>query len=510
MSENKNTGIGAWGSGLFGFLAGLFIGLVILGWWLWPVQWTNGTYEILIPEQQEDFLRAAINSYTLEPDADLANQRYQGLGQYGPSTLGAISAEPGAQSAAEIEGFAAAVGATEAIQNPPERPTEGSTAELAVGRAIASPLAAGLLILLILVLAALLILTLLRRAGRKSQTKAETIEVSPDLASPVIAEATLDTEPLQVAAETTELETADQAEALPDWLQEPPPEEGEAIEPVETGTESIEEEEKSLSDEDIAEITSSQFSPSQEGQAMPDFLKDASLGEAAVVLAAGAGLAAAALEGEEEGEDEPVAAESIETLPLAEGTLLGETTLETEDVLEAETEEAVSEPTLVEETRDEDAALSELLDIEIQETQAEAHAKFGQDIQSVTGIGPAYGEKLRLAGITSPLLLLRNGATAKGRQKISEESGLSEKLILKWVNFVDLYRIKGVSEAYAELLEAAGVDTVPELATRNPSNLHAKLLEVIEQKRIYRTPPELSAVESWVAQAKKLPRAIQY
>jgi predicted flap endonuclease-1-like 5' DNA nuclease len=107
-------------------------------------------------------------------------------------------------------------------------------------------------------------------------------------------------------------------------------------------------------------------------------------------------------------------------------------------------------------------------------------------------------------------LLLRNGSTTKGRQQIAEAADISEKMILKWVNYVDLYRIKGVSEAYAELLEAAGVDTVPELAARNPKNLHAKILDVIEQKRIYREPPELSMVESWVAQAKKLPRAIQY
>src|SRR5512139_1793055 len=101
MSENKKTGMGGWGSGLFGFLAGLFIGLVVLGWWLWPVQWTGGTYEILSPGLQEDFLRAAIDSYALTPDDALANRRYDGLGQYGPSTLGAISAEPGAQSVSD-------------------------------------------------------------------------------------------------------------------------------------------------------------------------------------------------------------------------------------------------------------------------------------------------------------------------------------------------------------------------------------------------------------------------
>jgi predicted flap endonuclease-1-like 5' DNA nuclease len=505
MSENKKTGIGAWGIGLFSFLAGLFIGLVVLGWWLWPVQWTNATYEILIPEQQEDFLRASIDSYTLEPDAALANQRFEGLGPFGPSTLGAIAADPGAQSAAEIDGFASAVGATDVIQNPPERPTDATTAELAVGRAIASPATAGLCVLVLLLLAALVILFILRRRGKKMSA----IETSaPAPASTVVTpdEAILPAEPVEDIAEPLDQTTAEQGEALPDWLQEAPPAEGEPLEMADTGVEPTQEEspegfgspeveEKSLSDEDIAEITSSQFSPSEEGQEVPDFMKDVSAGEATgAILAAGAGLAAVtALTGEDEGEGEPDLTEGVEELPP------------TEDVTDTQAGLVAAE--MVEETGAEETPVAEM---ESKETQAEAHAKFGQDIESVTGIGPTYGEKLRLAGITSPLLLLRNGASAKGRQKIAEDTGISERLILKWVNFVDLYRIKGVSEAYAELLEAAGVDTVPELANRNPTNLHARLLEVIQEKRVYRTPPELSEVESWVAQAKKLPRAIHY
>lgn len=505
MSENKKTGIGGWGIGLFSFLAGLFIGLVILGWWLWPVQWTGGSYEILSADLQNDFLRAAIDSYTLTPDAALANQRYEGLGEYGPSTLGAISAEPGAQSAAAIEGFAAAVGAPDVIQNPPERPVDATTVELSFGRAITSPAVAGFFVLLLLVLAALLILFILRRRGKKEEPATQAIETGPADTRAISDEASLAAEPVAASPEPSELEPVEQGEALPDWLQEEPPTEGEAVEPVETGAELAQEgegeefgspemDETSLSDEDIAEITSSQFSPGQEEQAVPDFMKDdPARGAAGAVLAAGVGLAAAAaLTGEEEVEEgELTVAESAEEIPASEDfEAVGPTPVPTEIVEETPVEEAsIAEPT---------------------ETQAEAHAKFGQDIQSVTGIGPTYGEKLRLAGISSPLLLLRNGATANGRQKIAEDTGISERLILKWVNFVDLYRIKGVSEAYAELLEAAGVDTVPELATRNPNNLHAKLLEVIQEKRVYRTPPELSDVESWVAQAKKLPRAIHY
>ena len=116
MNENKKSGLGVWISGIIGFLLGLVIGmvigLVVLGWWLWPVQWTNGTPEILGQGYQQDFLRAAIDSYAYQPDDDLAQQRFQALGASGPATLAAIAADPGAQSIEAIEGFAAAVGAS--------------------------------------------------------------------------------------------------------------------------------------------------------------------------------------------------------------------------------------------------------------------------------------------------------------------------------------------------------------------------------------------------------------
>jgi predicted flap endonuclease-1-like 5' DNA nuclease len=105
---------------------------------------------------------------------------------------------------------------------------------------------------------------------------------------------------------------------------------------------------------------------------------------------------------------------------------------------------------------------------------------------------------------------LRAGASARGRQDIANQTGISHLLILKWVNHVDLFRIKGVGPEYAELLEAAGVDTVVELATRNPANLLPRLLQANEAKRLVRKPPVLSQVEDWVAQAKTLPRAITY
>ncbi len=131
-------------------------------------------------------------------------------------------------------------------------------------------------------------------------------------------------------------------------------------------------------------------------------------------------------------------------------------------------------------------------------------------LTQVEGIGETYAEKLKAAGVATTEQLLEKGSTRAGRKEIAEKSGISETQVLKWVNHVDLFRVKGVGEEYADLLEAAGVDTVPELAQRNPQNLYDKLVEVNNQKKLVRQLPTLKQVESWVAQAKELPRVIQY
>ena len=128
----------------------------------------------------------------------------------------------------------------------------------------------------------------------------------------------------------------------------------------------------------------------------------------------------------------------------------------------------------------------------------------------VEGIGPVYAAKLQGVGVGSAEALLEQGATPKGRKEIAEKSGISDGLILEWVNHVDLYRIRGVGSEYADLLEEAGVDTVPELAQRKPDNLLEKMTAVNAQKKLVRRLPILSQVQSWVEQAKKLERKVTY
>jgi len=129
---------------------------------------------------------------------------------------------------------------------------------------------------------------------------------------------------------------------------------------------------------------------------------------------------------------------------------------------------------------------------------------------NIEGIGPKFAEKLQKAGVQSVEALLKSGSTPQGRKKLSETTDISGDLILEWVNHADLFRIKGVGEEYSDLLEEAGVDTVPELANRNAKNLFEKILEVNKQKKLVRKLPVLSQVENWIKQAKELPRTIQY
>jgi len=131
-------------------------------------------------------------------------------------------------------------------------------------------------------------------------------------------------------------------------------------------------------------------------------------------------------------------------------------------------------------------------------------------LADIEGIGKVYSAKLKAAGVSTTEALLKEGATPQGRESLAKRAGISATLILEWVNLADLFRIKGVAEEYSDLLEEAGVDTVPELAQRNPANLHQALVETNGVKNLVRRLPSKSQVADWVTQAKRLPRVVEY
>ena len=131
-------------------------------------------------------------------------------------------------------------------------------------------------------------------------------------------------------------------------------------------------------------------------------------------------------------------------------------------------------------------------------------------IIDIEGVGDVYAEKLIAAGINKVSELLEKCAAPKGRKELAEATGISEKLILKWTNHADLFRINGVGPQFAELLEAAGVDTVKEFRHRVAENLQPKLAEVNEQKNICNRVPVVSEIQKMIDQAKELEPKVTY
>lgn len=132
------------------------------------------------------------------------------------------------------------------------------------------------------------------------------------------------------------------------------------------------------------------------------------------------------------------------------------------------------------------------------------------NLEEIEGIGPSYAAQLAEHGLSTTDHLLEQGGTPEGREALAEKSGISHKLLLEWVNHADLCRIKGVGGEFADLLEAAGVDSVVELGTRNATNLAGTLEKTNEEKKLVRRVPSESEVAGWIEQAKALPRAVHH
>ena len=117
---------------------------------------------------------------------------------------------------------------------------------------------------------------------------------------------------------------------------------------------------------------------------------------------------------------------------------------------------------------------------------------------------------IQAAGIVKVSELLDKCAAPKGRKELAEATGISEKLILRWTNHADLFRISGVGPQFAELLEAAGVDTVKEFRHRVAENLQPKLAEINEARHICGRVPAVVEVQKMIDQAKELEPRVTY
>jgi hypothetical protein len=131
-------------------------------------------------------------------------------------------------------------------------------------------------------------------------------------------------------------------------------------------------------------------------------------------------------------------------------------------------------------------------------------------ITDIDGIDAGTVAILKSVGIRSTGALLEAARTAKGRKALAIKTGFDEKQLLRWANVADRMRVKGISKEYAELLQAAGVDTVKELKYRNPANLAKAMAEANRKRKMVRLLPSEKVVGRWIDYAKSLPLKISY
>jgi hypothetical protein len=131
-------------------------------------------------------------------------------------------------------------------------------------------------------------------------------------------------------------------------------------------------------------------------------------------------------------------------------------------------------------------------------------------LKQLKGMDDDLAKKLKVKEIRDSDQLLEASATAKQRRALAKELDVKEKVVLELANRADLARMKGVAGIYSDLLEQAGVDTIKELATRNPENLHAKIIEVNNEKRLATRLPTVLDVLEWVEAAQAMPKILTY
>lgn len=131
-------------------------------------------------------------------------------------------------------------------------------------------------------------------------------------------------------------------------------------------------------------------------------------------------------------------------------------------------------------------------------------------IQELRGITSNVVDALKAQGVTNSEALLEAAKTASARKQLASTIGVETGVILDLANRADLNRVSGIGGVYSDLLEEAGVDTVRELAHRNPENLHAKINEINQIRQLTQRPPSLDQITDFISQAKALPAGLEY
>jgi predicted flap endonuclease-1-like 5' DNA nuclease len=131
-------------------------------------------------------------------------------------------------------------------------------------------------------------------------------------------------------------------------------------------------------------------------------------------------------------------------------------------------------------------------------------------ITDIDGIGPDEAAALKRVGIRTTEGLLEAASSPKGRKQLAAKTGIEGKHLLRWANTADRMRIKGVGKDYAELIRAAGVDTVRDLKHRNAARLAKAMADANAKRKLVQFLPSEKAVRRWIEHGKKLPLKISY
>jgi nucleotidyltransferase/DNA polymerase involved in DNA repair len=129
-------------------------------------------------------------------------------------------------------------------------------------------------------------------------------------------------------------------------------------------------------------------------------------------------------------------------------------------------------------------------------------------IDEVAGLGVRQATRLRKAGVKTSRGLIEEASTRAGRSALSKKTGLPPRDLKSWVHHADLLRVKGVGGEYAELLVAAGVDTIRDLRRRNPTALVAKIISMNGSKKVVRRLPTEAMVAGWIDSASLIEPSI--
>lgn len=144
---------------IVGAILGLLLGLLV-GWVIWPVQWTDGTPEVLRADLQEDYLRMTIESFSRNPnDLDSAVRRWNELGEAASPTLARVQQNPGNLDPNAIQQYVNVVqAATGPIPAAPGAEAPSTASNLVIYAAIA-------VILVLFAVGAFYLMRLLRRGS---------------------------------------------------------------------------------------------------------------------------------------------------------------------------------------------------------------------------------------------------------------------------------------------------------------------------------------------------------